>query len=498
MNQQITRLLYLSLSIVIFSTACKKQELPPLPVLNNQFQFTIDALPGESSVGIHAIYALVTIQNANGQDVVSNKKLALTYSGKYVTEKLELPAGNYKLKKFLVNNEEDITRFATPIAGSGKASLVSKPLMIEMKLPNSSILNIPLQVLKVEATDSPDQYGYPAGSFNQHPGEEEQFIRLKLKAVISVGDVLYDSIPAQFRITTWKNAGEFTNKDTTLAAGTNEVLISKSAVKYSVRMMKWGIVDDLEIMKDEVNESTVYILGGNKAAKKLTSATEYKFVNGVFELDKKQVFEYDNQNKLKEIKYFTTSPTGLKYTYSEVFKYDENQLKIFYADPYNGSAEDYHYKKFVFDAQGRAIQSEYKYLFEHHKYQKVYSSTGIKMYLLDAHDQPTDVQLHLKIIAGNRVEQKYISATSTYTSGYTFDANINPYVHLKWPELYFSHNSKNNIVDKGSISQNGELYVMSKKQNFYDNDGFVSEVIKTSRITGTNQFKTVSKIVYAY
>jgi hypothetical protein len=90
---------------------------------------------------------------------------------------------------------------------------------------------------------------------------------VKIKAIMQIGDVLYDSIPASLTITTWNNKGEMTTTYGSLAAGVNELQVLKAGVKFEFRVTKWGTNDAVTLKKEEIDEKTVYVLGGNKAPK---------------------------------------------------------------------------------------------------------------------------------------------------------------------------------------------------------------------------------------
>jgi len=100
----------------------------PPPVLSHSFQLTIDSIPDEPVASINNLFALVTLVNAQNEAVLTNKKLAISFNGKFKTPELELPAGNYRLTKFLLINESNKVRFVSPIENSAKANTVSKPI----------------------------------------------------------------------------------------------------------------------------------------------------------------------------------------------------------------------------------------------------------------------------------------------------------------------------------------------------------------------------------
>ena len=133
------------------------------------------------------------------------------------------------------------------------------------------------------------------------PPPAESSFSIRLKAVIKVGDVVYDSIPARFTITVWDVDGVAHVKDTLLNAGEQLIYLPKKATRYSLKLNKWGISDEKLLTKSEVTEGALYQLGGVKAAKRLQSVTDYSFTNGAFTLSAKQDFLYDDQGQITEI-----------------------------------------------------------------------------------------------------------------------------------------------------------------------------------------------------
>ena len=160
----------------LFLLSCRKADdlvkpIPqnPPPVLSHFFQLTIDSIPGEPVAPVNNLFALVNVVNERNDTVLNNRKLPISFNGKFKTQELELPAGSYRVTKFWIINGDNKVRFVTPIANSAKATAVSRPLPVSFVLPQPVVLIVPIEVAKVEPTDTPESFGYPAGSFNQVP-----------------------------------------------------------------------------------------------------------------------------------------------------------------------------------------------------------------------------------------------------------------------------------------------------------------------------------------
>ena len=142
-----SKLTIVILGLIILS-ACKKEpvekpvQVPPPGQSTNVYRFVVDNLNNVTTPQ-EGLYALASITNEqNGEAVVTDKKLPLSFNGKYTSENLQLPAGTYKLIKFIVFNKENKVQYAAPLSGSFHETGVSKPLASSFKVPNRSELNV--------------------------------------------------------------------------------------------------------------------------------------------------------------------------------------------------------------------------------------------------------------------------------------------------------------------------------------------------------------------
>jgi hypothetical protein len=86
------------------------------------------------------------------------------------------------------------------------------------------------------------------------PQPDIRLLPIMLKAAITVGDVLYDSIPATFTIITWDLNNVAHQKDTMLNAGAQLFYLSKDALRYSLKMHKWGVTYEKVLERADVTE----------------------------------------------------------------------------------------------------------------------------------------------------------------------------------------------------------------------------------------------------
>ncbi|HEX6334243.1 MAG TPA: hypothetical protein VFZ78_08440 [Flavisolibacter sp.] len=332
MKQQLRRTVLLFLASITLLAACKKEDttgIPNQPGRTNQVQFVVDSLPGETTVN-GDVYALFTIMNDRNETVMSNQRLSFTFNGKYITEKITLSPGSFRVVRFQVVNGSNVTRFAAPVTGSAKAPQVQRPLAVAFALPEITVKSVGIDVLKVESGDQPESFGYPAGSFNLPPAGAETFFRVRLKAVVNIGDITYDSIPASFTIQSWDQQGIVHTKDTIMGAGVHEIQLPQSHTKYRVSMSKWGLSEEIILMKNQVVDGALYTLAASRAAKKLQQEMSYAWQGGEWLVYEKRNFAYDGQGRLSEILTYTRDPYQgtLKLSTREVLTYQGNEVHI--------------------------------------------------------------------------------------------------------------------------------------------------------------------------
>ena len=110
--------------------------------------------------GIISYHLLVSVEDLNGNLVLSDSLIPLyTFGTGYVSEDVELKAGEYRLTKFMVINPAGKVVYAAPVAGSPLAYLVNRPLPFSFNIYPNEVTKILPEVLAV-GDHSPDQFGY--------------------------------------------------------------------------------------------------------------------------------------------------------------------------------------------------------------------------------------------------------------------------------------------------------------------------------------------------
>jgi hypothetical protein len=491
--------------------ACKKEDVlkpgpeTPPPTPSHEIQFVVNSFLSEPTNPSTALYAVVTLTNSQNVEVVSNKKLAISFEKQYVSEKLTLAGGEYKVTKFLLQKDSTTINWATPIAGSPKATQVQKPLSVSVSLPSPTLVQVPLEVVKVETADKPESFGYPAGTFNQAPGSQPSTVKIKVKAVIGIGDLIYDSIPASLTVNTWDNNGVMTTQSMEIAAGATEVLLSKAAARYQLVLKKWGITDEMTLPRNEVEENTTYSLGGTKAAKKLKQTDNYLWVQGAYVPDAKTVYSYGANGSLDKIDFFQKRPqhSDLKRYYTDVYLYQSTGgnvvKKINRLDETNQQVA---FTEFTYNNHKKVVNMHQKSYGQDTYASVEYSfSAGHGIITADyLFDNGHAMENKITIKGGNKVEDEARTSTGGAEGGkYSYDFSINPYAHMNMPDLYLSNLSKNNLTGQqkgfGGAIPSGVPYKYEYK---YDTDGYPTELVKSYKSYTTGEHLYSVKTIYTY
>ncbi|TXI33141.1 MAG: hypothetical protein E6Q58_03095, partial [Niabella sp.] len=256
------KLLYLFCALLVFIFSCTKVEVvekpqTPIPIDTStirNFKLVFENITN-SQMDFNKLTAVITLEDAQQKEVKVSSPIV--YENLFRTFQLGLPKGNYRIKKLLIMDDKQMAKFVIPIAGSFKASLVTKPLSIALELNDKVEKQVPVSVLAVEDTDIPQQYGYAEGSFGaRNPGQPnpEMDKPVFIKPIIKIGNIVYDSVPVHLVIRSWDAKNEMTYSAASLQAGRQRIYLSAKAVKYQLSIAKWGTYDELILNKNDVQE----------------------------------------------------------------------------------------------------------------------------------------------------------------------------------------------------------------------------------------------------
>jgi hypothetical protein len=377
------------------------------------------------------------------------------------------------------------------------------PLLIELTFVLTLFLTACSKETISHNPANPNGHSQNPGNQNPaQPNKPDSTYTIKVKAAITIGDLLYDSIPAGLQVISWDSNNLVHQREINLTPGANEISLPRAHTRYKLKLTKWGISDELSFTRNEIQEGTVISLGGTKAAKKLRLEESFLLAAGSYQPNAKTIYSYNGTGNVKQIDYYQKRPqhSDLKLYHSDVFEYAGNRaVKI---NRYNESGVKVGVTEFTYNSQAILTNIHQKSYDQETGAAIEYSHTGtnanIDIYYL--FDNGNTMTYNMKFKGGNKIQDAASTSLNKVEAGvYGYDTNVNPFAHMNMPNLFLSNSSKNNLVSQqktysGSIPS-GEPY---KFEYRYDGEGYPTEMIKgyKSYITGEHLYNI--KTVYTY
>jgi hypothetical protein len=454
--------------------------------------------------------ARVTIENPNKPDHPIHLAIPVLFENQCSTPAVKLPKGNYRVQQLLLNDGTGITRFVIPITGSPKASQVSKPLSVSMVLEEKEEKEVRLEVLPVEAADSPQSYGYTTGAFGKAPDDSQPPMdkRVFIRAVWRVGEVIYDSIPAQLVVKSWDIKGEMDYQIHLLSAGPQQIYLPAKAVRFLLSISKWGGSSELALSQTEVHDNGTYAIEGFVPAKKLKSVVEVRVTSATSTPMTKTDYEYEPNGEIKQrLVWGKREDLSTYLMHKELFTYDSGNIKAIrtYDEGDNLLATI----NTRYDAMGRVIAlddiRDANTIAVTAGYAKLDDrKDSLRDFRVDAQYrfQPSGFTDYFtkSIYGGTVLHDVYVSNNGSYEEGtYDYDFGINPYVHLRIPDLVFSQYTKHNVVFQRKIRRGAAPQIEPYDFSYtYDSDGYPKELLTKFRSTSSNVHTYTLRTVYTY
>jgi hypothetical protein len=494
-------------ALLLSITSCKKERTLTQPEQAKlKFAISFSNLPS-SLPNNGNLSAIISIKSVTGELVIANSKVNLNYNNGFVTDALELPKGNYRVVKLIIQDNNGNALFASPHIGSIKSQVVTRPLEIPMALENENTKILAIEVTEILNTDSPEDFGYAAGSFKLTPPDQnDNLFKIEIRPLFRVGDIVYDSIPVSLCITSYSLDGTHAISTQALPAGGKTITLSKNVSKYKIMVSKWGLSDEIEIFANEMKDMALSIGGSNLKPKKLKSESVYHYVNGLWVADTRKEYEYLATGKLYRINYLRKDANGNKVLdASEEFEYENGTVSEVYFTSTTGNKTQY----FSYRADGkidrmRELNNE-GIINATVKYATLPGKKGITgnyqigvNYLFSYKYYEQNIAMDM--YGGNA--ESYSNTTShgnAKLSLISYDFNINPHAHLGVPNFWLNNISKHNklsdISNYSIIIPNVEAYAFNYN---YDADGFPTELFTKYRNPATFADTHVTKTVFTY
>jgi len=103
---------------------------------------------------------LISVEDMKGNPVFTDKLIPVySFGAGFVSEKVEINTGEYKLTKFMVINPSGAVVFASPLSGSPLAYLTTRPLPFPFNILPGQVTQVVPEVLEV-GDQTPDKFGY--------------------------------------------------------------------------------------------------------------------------------------------------------------------------------------------------------------------------------------------------------------------------------------------------------------------------------------------------
>ena len=361
-----------------------------------------------------------------------------------------------------------------------------------------------------EKEDMPSRPPQPVpGSPGQptQPGKTPDVVitNLRVKVAVKIGEVVYDSIPATLHIASFDSAGQVTNQVVELEAGTNTLALYGKHAKYTLKMTKWGLSDQVTVTRAELATKGVIQLGASKAAKRLKSEANF-FVTSVGTRPKDVTeYRYDGAGRVIRAIYHEQRLDIDQMDFKWVDKYIYEGGKLDRIERFDAfvdtSMVPASFTAFNYDAQGRIAQI-YNNQVRETAIQLTYNKEGVhdvtRMYYFfkEADGTTHDMNYSMKFLGGNKVEESARIYSGTRAGTFSYDFNINPYIHMNVVDLYLSNSSKNNTVgvNRGSITDNDPY----RFEYLYDMDGYPQQLLRSYKASGSGEHRYSIQTMFTY
>ncbi len=152
------------LGLIILS-ACEKKDTPGSNLMGTiQFSFSLSSGEKEARTGsdssIASYQLMISVEDLKGNAVLTDKLIPLYIFGTgFISDKIELKAGQYNLTRLLVLDPSGTVIYASPLEGSSLAYLLKDPLPVQIKITADQVTSIAPEVLAV-GNYSPVEFGY--------------------------------------------------------------------------------------------------------------------------------------------------------------------------------------------------------------------------------------------------------------------------------------------------------------------------------------------------
>lgn len=344
--------------------------------------------------------------------------------------------------------------------------------------------------------------GKPGNGGTNNPGNPIPEYVVNVKAVIGIGSIVYDSIPATLFITSWDSNNVVHEKQVSLKPGTNPIALNKSHLRYNFKLTQWGITGQRAFTKAEVAEGSLITLGGSREARKLKLEEKFLLAAGEYRPDGKSVYSYNTDGTLNQIEFYQKRPqhADLKLYYTDRYHYISGKLEKI--SRFDQDLKEVGVTNFFFQEGGRISNMQEKIYDREtgasvdYAYENGNGSIQINYLFSNGHA----MEYNMTFKGGNKVQEEARTSTGGGEGGtFTYDFNINPFAHMNMPNMYLSNMSINNMTgQQKSYGGNIPSTIPYKYEYRYDDEGYPVELIRSFKSPATNTELYKIKTVFTY
>jgi len=161
------KFLLLVLTVIPFLVfnSCEKKSSAGNVTGMAEFSFNLNkqveaAKSGGLDSGMNFYQLMVSIQDLNGNPVMTDKMIPIyAFGSGFVSDKIEIKAGEYNLTKFIVIDPAGQVIFAAPVEGSPLAYITNDPLPVYFNIIPDQVTSIAPEVIAV-GDYTPGDFGY--------------------------------------------------------------------------------------------------------------------------------------------------------------------------------------------------------------------------------------------------------------------------------------------------------------------------------------------------
>ena len=457
--------------------------------------------------------AVISIKDGQGNLIYENHKLSLLAFGQdYISESLQLGAGNFTLMGFAILNSADEIIYASPVENSDKAKLVNVSLPMPFTISKENTTQVVPEVLAVTNQDTAASFGYASFGFKV---VTQETIPLLVTVKLLVGEFLYENIETTIHAKGYDvNGNEKWSCDFSYASFSKQSFsLNSGHSHYTISMEKWGVTDTQTITAKELSDGradgtnpVTYGLGGKvSVVKKPIFSFEYlEGPNNTFPIQSRTEYEYNDAGKIERMTFYenySTDSTAKIPSRYRVFTYP------------GGTGGPSKITEYLAPSNIITFEDTYEYGVDGTllRITEVRAGingpiTGVMSLTYDAtntqgiasyqYSNGSGFDYSFDYFLKNIVDDKTTKAGELCNQGaYSYDRNINPFKHMGYVSFVLDNYSANNKVteDVNYLACAFPTLIPESYTFEYDNMGY-----PTKKITHYKSKTNVSATKYYY